>query len=456
MSQFVVVANRLPVKWVPSEQRWESSPGGLVSALAPVLEDVDNSVWVGWTGATGDAPDPFTVDGIDVVPVGLSRADVQLYYEGMSNATLWPLYHDAVQPPEYHRTWWNAYRAINERFCDATAEAAEHGALVWVHDYQLQLVPGMLRARRPDLRIGWFNHIPFPPLELFVQLPWRRAIVDGLLGADVVGFQTRIGAQNLMRIAERLRAASPILGGLDVDGRQVTVDAFPIGIDVERFASAAVDPATIQRAKEIRNRIDARCLLLGVDRLDYTKGIDLRMRAFGELLDEGRLTVKDAALLQIAQPSRSNIPGYVELRERVERIVGEINGAHAEMGRPVIHYLYQGQPFDELVAMYRAADVLLVTPFRDGMNLVSKEYVAAQAEDHGAVVLSEFTGSANELSDALLVNPHDIEGVKSAIEAAVTMDDDERRRRMRNLRAAVAANDVRNWAQRFVSTLRGE
>ncbi len=455
---FVVVANRLPVRRVREDgvARWVTSPGGLVSALAPVMSEMGDSAWVGWTGAAGEAPAPFRHDDIDLHPVELSRAELQLYYEGFANGTLWPLYHDAIEIPQYHRTWWDSYVSVNRRFAAAAAEVTKPGGAVWVHDYQLHLVPAMIRELRPDLRIGWFDHIPFPPRELFIRLPWRRTVAEGLLGADLVGFQTPDDAANFARAARAVTGArrGATQRELIADGRVVTLGAFPVGIDATSVAERAARPETVARAKEIRESLGSPAnVLLGVDRLDYTKGIEVRLRAYRELLDEERLTAARTVMIQIAEPSRTNVAGYADIRSRIEQVVGDINGNFATMGQPAVHYLHQSQTSDELVAMYRAADVMVVTPFRDGMNLVAKEYVAARVDERGALVLSEFAGAAIELRQSILVNPHDITGLKRAIETAVDLDEGAQRSNMRAMRRTVMRSDAHRWATSFIEQL---
>ena len=453
---FVVVANRLPVDRTVDEtgaEQWSMSPGGLVTALEPVMAE-HGGAWVGWSGAIDDGPEPFAHGGIELHPVPLSAAEFEEFYEGFSNRTIWPLYHDCIQPPEIHREWWLAYVEVNERFARAAAEQAAHGATVWIHDYQLQLVPAMLRARRPDLRIGFFLHIPFPPQELFMMLPWRRTIVEGLLGADLVGFQRPVAAQNFLQLARRLLGATGTRHGIEFAGRLVQIGAFPISIDFAAVNRTAGEPRTIARAAELRRELgNPTTMLLGVDRLDYTKGIDIRLRAYEELLASGALSVPGTVLVQVATPSRERVASYRAMRDQIEQRVGRINGRFGRVGQPAIHYLHTSFPRDELVALYRAADVMLVTPLRDGMNLVAKEYVAARTRGGGVLVLSEFAGAAAELRQAILVNPHDVEGVALSIERAVTMEPAEARRRMRELRRQVRSRDVHYWARRYLETL---
>ena len=485
--ELVVVANRLPVDVVVDEDggtSWRRSPGGLVSALQPVMQGADGA-WVGWAGSADVEAEPFDAEGMHLVPVTLTAADVADYYEGFSNDTLWPLSHDVISAPEYHRKWWDAYRRVNARFAEAAAAQAAQGAVVWVHDYQLQLVPTLLRNLRPDLRIGYFHHIPFPPLELFAQLPWRRQVVEGLLGADLLGFQRAGDASNFVRVVRRLtdlptrgqtvtipvgdtpppvakeagkrsgrRTITAFRGEDGHQQRQVRAAAFPISIDSSRFDAMARTPEVRDRARQIRADLgNPEVLFLGVDRLDYTKGIPHRIKAYGELLTEGRLTVPDSALVQVASPSRENVEAYQQLREEVETLVGRINGEHGAIGAAAIHYMHHSYPPEEMAALYLAADVMLVTSLRDGMNLVAKEFVAACTDDRGVLVLSEFTGAADELAGALLVNPHDIDGLKDTLERAASMDKREMRQRMRRLRRRVLDDDVTKWSAGFLSAL---
>ena len=465
--ELVIVANRLPVDMTVDQDggtSWQRAPGGLVSALEPVAQAGDGA-WVGWSGTADVDFEPFDADDMHLVPVTLSTEDITDYYEGFANDTLWPLCHDVISPPEFHRRWWDAYRRVNRRFAEAAAAAAGPGAVVWVHDYQLQLVPAMLRELRPDVRIGYFHHIPFPPLEIFAQLPWRRQVVEGLLGADLIGFQRTGDAANFIRVVRRLTdlttrgpTISVPVGAAQTPGvhgtRQVRAAAFPISIDSAKFDALARTEAVKARAREIRADLgDPEVLLLGVDRLDYTKGIRHRIKAYGELLAEGRLRVPEAALVQVASPSRQNVGAYQQLRDELETLVGRINGEHGQIGSAAIYYMHHSYPPEEMAALYLAADVMLVTALRDGMNLVAKEFVAACTDAHGVLVLSEFTGAADALSGALLINPHDIDGVKDAIERAVRMERPEMRRRMRKLRRRVLEDDVAKWSKGFLGAL---
>ncbi len=455
-AQLVIVANRLPVDRVDlpdGSKEWRRSPGGLVSAVDPVMR-ANDGVWIGWPGGTETGLEPFEHDGLSLVPVHLSAEEIEGFYEGMSNATLWPIYHDVVAKPEFHREWWDHYVTVNRRFADTVLDVAEEGATVWVHDYQLQLVPQMLRELRPDLRIGFYLHIPFPPAELFAQLPWRRQILEGLLGADLVGFQMSGGAGNFVRLV-RQRVGHKTHRDLIYlpDGRTVRAAAFPISIDTAGYEELARSEGVEERSWEIREALGDRTMFLGIDRLDYTKGIIARLRAFSELIEDGELEVDDAVFVQVATPSRERVEQYRILRDEIDRLVGRINGDLGRIGQPAINYLHSSYPREEMAALYRAADVMVVTPYRDGMNLVAKEYVACRFDDQGALVLSEFAGAADELRQAWLVNPYDINGMKAALLEAHRAPAKETTKRMKALRRTVLKNDVDAWARAFLTGL---
>lgn len=456
-ADFVVVANRLPVDRVQTDEgevSWQTSPGGLVTALEPLMRN-KGGAWVGWPGAPGEKLAPFEHDGYRIVPVELSAQEVEEYYEGFSNSTLWPLYHDSVAFPEYHREWWDAYKAVNLRFAVAAADVCAEGATVWVQDYQLQLVPAMLRRLRPDLKIGFFLHIPFPPVELFEQLPWRRQIIEGLLGADLVGFQVPGGASNFLRLVRRRTDQKVERDRVMLsDGHVCTARAYPISIDVQGFQELAESKAVIAESEALLEELgNPKKVLLGVDRLDYTKGLRQRVRAVGELFAEGQLDPETTVFLQIATPSREDVDEYIRLRDDIDQLVGRINSSVGGVGRPAISYRHAGFPRSTMAAVYRIADVMLVTPLRDGMNLVAKEYVACHPGQNGALVLSEFAGAARELKQAYLVNPYDLDGMKATIMEAVTDPYRERAKRMRALQRQVRNNTIDDWADNFLNDL---
>ena len=457
-ADFVVVANRLPVQQAaaPGSDEWRPSPGGLASALTSVLQS-RNGLWIGWLGGTerGDAPEQY--EGIRLKAVSITPDEYEEFYLGFSNATLWPLYHDAIRAPTFHRTWWKTYQDINRRYATAAAEAVTPGGTVWIHDYQLQLVPGMLRRLRPDVRIGFFLHIPFPPSELFMQLPWRREIINGLLGADLIGLQVPHAASNFSRTARRLVGATGTDSILHYEGRVIRVGAFPITVDTSMIISRSRETSIRERAREIRRDLgNPEVVLLGVDRLDYTKGIQQRLTAINEMYAAGQLSSGTHVIVQVAVPSRESDAHYDLERHNLEQVVSAMNGDHGLVGSPVIHYLHQNLPFDELLALYLAADIMLVTPFRDGMNLVAKEYVACRTDASGRLVLSEFAGAAAELRGAFMVNPHDLDGIKEAIGLAMKAGPKEAKARMLRMRRKVLRRDVSYWAQTFLSALANE
>lgn len=448
----VAVANRLPVKR-SAEGGWEISPGGLVSALAPILH-ASGGAWIGWSGAPDDAPEPFVHDGVVQHAVPLSDAEHSDYYLGFCNSSLWPLYHDAIREAEFEPAWWSVYRHVNRRFADTVIGQHEVDDLVWVHDYQLQLVPGRLRRQLPAARIGFFLHIPFPPVEIFARLPWRRQILNGLLGADVIAFQTERAADNFLEAAERYTDATVGRRSLAIAGRRIRVQHAPISIDTTVYQAMASSPSVRARAVEIRAEIgNPKRTLLGADRLDYTKGIDVRLLAFERLLQRRPELANEIAFVQIASPSRQPIGDYEAMRARVEQLVGRINGSHGAPHTVPVHYVYGTMPTEELVAYYVAADVMCVTPLADGMNLVAKEYIAARPADEGVLVLSEFAGAAAELEGALLVNPYDLDGLADAMEAALGMGPAEQAARIRAMRLQVRSHDVHAWADRCLSAL---
>jgi trehalose 6-phosphate synthase/phosphatase len=461
--ELVVVANRLPVdsRTLPDgATEWVTSPGGLVTAMESVMRTVDSGAWVGWAGSPGEAPEPFEADGMSLYPVRLEQEDVERYYEGYSNATLWPLYHDVIVEPEFHRGWWDTYLSANRRFAATAAPVAAPGGTIWVHDYQLQLVPRMIREKRSDVRIGFFNHIPFPPVELFSQLPKRNSILRGLLGADLIGFQRESDSLNFLAAVRKLLGhhvdgmtiSVPGIGAAPV--REVEVQTFPISIDSAAVSALTEDPEIQERAAELRRDLgDPEKIVLGADRLDYTKGIRHRLKAWGELLDDGSIDPHDTVMIQIATPSRERVEAYRQLRDEVELTVGRINGEHAPLGRPAVSYQHHSFDRREMTALFMAADVVLVTALRDGMNLVAKEYVASRPDLHGVLVLSEFAGAADELRAAVLVNPHDIDELKAAVLRSLAMPAEEQEEAMRSLRHHVMEHDVQAWAHHFLERL---
>ena len=457
-NNFVVVANRLPVDRVTDpdgETTWRRSPGGLVTALAPVMRSYDGA-WVGWTGIPDDVLEPFASDGMDLVPVALSADEIGEFYEGFSNATLWPLYHDVIVPPGVRAAMVGRLSPSQQPLRQGHCRRRRRG--------RRGLRPGLpapagpadpsSAPTRPEDRL--LPAHPVPTAELFAQLPWRQQILSGLLGADLVGFQRTGAVGNFVGLCTRYTdaVASDDLLVAD-DGRKVSVRAFPISIDVSEVTRLASEPDVLARSATIREEIGApEHVLLGVDRLDYTKGIGHRLKAWGELLADGEVNPDEAVFVQVATPSRERVEAYQTLRDEIELQVGRINGEYGRIGTPAVHYLHSSYDRPELVALLRAADVMVVTPLRDGMNLVAKEYVAARTDLRGALVLSEFAGAADEMDSAFLVNPHDIDGLKETLCQAMRLPAAEAERRMRRLREHVMTHDVARWAREFLESLR--
>jgi len=447
----VIVANRLPVS--RGEDGWHPSSGGLVTALRPVIEQVGGA-WIGWD----DDPTgvPRRVEGLncDLHAVALSDAEVDGYYYGFANRTLWPLFHDLVEEPVIDRGWWRTYEEVNRRFATTLAEVvadAEIAPLVWIQDYHLMLQPELVRAATPDSPIGFFLHTPFPPPELFARLPWRDQLLHGLLAADAIGFHTTRYRDNFIRSVQHLYNGVTALGETLIlpDGRQVKAVAHPISIDVQEFSALAQSQATERELADLQRQFTGRTVLLGVDRLDYTKGIRHRLQSI-ELLLERRPDLRGTfAFVQIAVPSRDDVEEYQQLRTSVETEVGRINGRFTEPGKDVpVHYLYRGVPRPALGAYYRLADMMCVTPLKDGMNLVAKEFVTVQAATggDGVLLLSEFCGTASEFGDdAVRTNPFDVEGQSYLMESAMELSSDDRRGRIARMAEVVRDMDVYRW-----------
>jgi trehalose 6-phosphate synthase len=447
----IAVSNRLPVQ--QGADGWELSPGGLVTALRPVMASRPGA-WVGWDGGTKGMPSTLPDSETRLLPVSLSAAQARDYYRGFSNATMWPLLHNAIEKPRFERAWWRAYQEVNRLFAEraVTAIDARPDALAWVHDYQLTLVPQLIRERRPEQPVGFFLHVPWPSPGIYARLPWREQVLRGLLGADVIGFHTDEYRGNFLRSCTRVLADAGIeVRGSSVvlpDGRAVATVTAPISIDAAEFAAFAADPEVKEGAAALEEQFAGRTLLLGVDRLDYTKGITERLLAVEMLLERRPDLRTSLAFLQIAVPSRDDVREYRQLRAAVEQHVGRINGVFTEPGSDVpVHYLYRGLSPRQLAAYYAFADGLLVTPLIDGMNLVCKEYVTVQQAHggSGALILSEFTGAAVELSRAVMCNPFDVEGLSYRIEHALSLTPEARRGALSAMAEQVRTYDVHAW-----------
>jgi trehalose 6-phosphate synthase/phosphatase len=432
--------------------------GGLATGLRGFHEQ-SGGLWIGWPGMT-ESLSASQRDAVDrqlaergIVPLHLTDAEVREYYEDFSNGVLWPVFHYLLERIPLSPTTWETYQRVNERFADLVAAQHRPGDLIWVHDYQLLLLPGLLRRRLPDARIGFFLHIPFPADEVFRILPWRREILEGLLGADLVGFHTYAYMQHFAAALAYLSGIEPEEDRVWLDDREVRFGVFPMGIDAESFSQLSASPGVHEQLAAIRHDVGGRRLLLGVDRLDYTKGLRQRLVAFERLLEDDPSLRDGVRMIQVAVPSRDSIPSYQEFRRELEEMIGRINGTYGTVTSVPIHYLHQSIPPERLIALYRAADVMLVTPLRDGMNLVAKEYVASRIDDDGVLVLSEFAGAAEELHEAVFVNPYDVADLTAKMRAALTMAPAEQSARMSGMRRWLMTHDVHRWANDFVRVL---
>ncbi len=459
MARLLIVSNRLPLtlRFEDEQLRIERSPGGLATGLAGPHQRGDG-LWIGWPGDVSDISEgereaiESQLADLRFVPVWLGADDVKQFYAGFSNAVLWPLFHYLLDQVPLHVSDWDAYERVNERFAEEVALHYRPGDVIWVHDYQLMLVPQMLRRRIPDARIGFFLHIPFPASEIFRTLPNRERILEGLLGADLIGFHT---ASYMRAFASSLLLLLGIAANVDrvrYRQREVRLGVFPMGVDAEKFAAIAAKPSVAEEVARLRGSNDC-ALLVGVDRLDYTKGIPRRLLSFEKLLQDQPSLAERVRLVQVAVPSRTEVGAYQEFRNQVDALIGRINGAFGTPRWAPIHYIYRSLSEEEVVALYRAADVLVVTPLRDGMNLVAKEFVAARTDEEGVLVLSELAGAASELAEAILVNPYDVDRMALALRRALTMQGPERRARMRALRRRVLAYDVHSWVRSFLTAL---
>jgi len=460
MGRLVIVSNRLPVNLIWDEVgRWKAQPslGGLVTALAPILRD-RGGLWVGWPGISEDVDLGEATArvgegiGYELKSVMLTEEETDGYYLGFSNEIIWPLFHDLQNLCNFDPAYWKMYQAVNHKFADVVARDVRKNDYVWVQDYHLMMVAKELRGMGVDCRVGFFLHIPFPPLDIFMKLPWRRQILEAMLEYDLLGFQTARDRSNFIHCLETLSKgyrhdARRQVFAVTAPGREVKIGSFPIGIDFDGFVREASDSLVANRAKELRRAMAGRQIILGVDRLDYSKGIPQKLQAFADALERFEDLHGNVTLVQVAVPSREDIPRYKDLKAEVEGLVSEINGRFTRSGWVPIHYMFRSLERTELLAYYRAAEIALVTPLKDGMNLVAKEYCAAKLDNNGVLILSEFAGAATQLRrSSLLVNPYDIEGVADAIYQAYNMGMNERRWRMRRLRRSIRKRDIFWWA----------
>ena len=468
--RLLVVSNRLPIVLERKSHGWGLKPGsgGLVSALAPVLSH-RGGLWIGWPGLPLERggsweavlAEGFRERGYELVPVLLSDDEVKGFYEGFANGILWPLFHDLLGQCNFDPSFWYSYLEVNEKFADCVIRHCREEDFIWVQDYQLIHVAEHARRRRETARIGFFLHIPFPPLDILLKLPWRGQILKALLAYDLLGFQTPRDTRNFLTCIENLlpdveiRDGGPIVE-VRLGSRTVRVGAFPIGIDFQSYEDSARSEDVARRMVELRERIGPRQLIVGVDRLDYTKGLVERLKAFRNALQRHKELREQAILFQVVVPSREGVSEYQALKEDVERLVGEINGELSTAGWVPVHYHYRSLARRDLLALDRMARVCFVTPIKVGMNLVAKELCACPVDGCGVLVLSEFAGAAAQLHEgALLVNPHDIEGMADALKTAFDMSEDERRTRMERMREIVREQDIFWWVDYYLQAALG-
>ncbi|MFD2784506.1 bifunctional alpha,alpha-trehalose-phosphate synthase (UDP-forming)/trehalose-phosphatase [Hymenobacter rubripertinctus] len=459
MSRTIIVSNRLPTKVQRTEDvlTFQSSEGGLATGLGSIYRQEGN-VWVGWPGlfVEDTAEEEYVREQLrqdSMVPVFLTEAEIHDFYEGFSNSTLWPTFHYFPQYATYEPAHWAAYVAVNEKFCQAVLAQAGPDDTIWVHDYQLLLLPEMLRKARPEATIGFFLHIPFPSYELIRVLPWAKELMAGVLGADLIGFHTFGFMRHFLSAVSHLLGFTAQNGRLEAGDRSILVDTFPMGIDYDRYVEAAASDTAREHEATYRQVLGNTRAILSIDRLDYSKGIAQRLRAFELLLLRYPEWREQVSLIMVVVPSRDQVAQYAALKEEIDELVGRINSAYRTMRWTPIHYFYRSFPLDELASLYRLAEVALVTPMRDGMNLVAKEFVASKADHRGVLILSERAGAARELSDALIINPTDMHQLTEAMHDALVMPEPEQIRRMTAMQKLVGQYNVFAWTKLFMDRL---
>jgi len=435
------------------------SPGGLAVGLSSLPESCER-LWIGWPGITSEKLSSEDKEQIkeklateNCHTIFLSRRQIERHYQGFCNKTIWPLFHYFPMRTVYEKRFWDTYEEVNQAFCDEVVEIAKPDDCIWVHDYQLMLLPQLLRERLPDSEIGFFLHIPWPSFELFRLLPWREEILNGLLGADLIGFHTYDYVRHFLSSVCRIAGLEHALGNINIDNRVIKVDAFPMGIDYEKY-SFAIDETEVQKeANKILKKIGERKIIISIDRLDYSKGIIQRLEAFDLFLSENPQYKGKVTLIMVTVPTRTGVEDYKLLRNRLEQLVGRVNGEYGTMGYIPVWYLYRSVPFNTLAALYNIADVALVTPLRDGMNLIAKEFIAAKTDAQGVLIISEVTGAARELGEALIVNSCDKPAIVQAIKEALEMPLGEQVERNRVMQDRLRRYNVSRWGGDFLDAL---
>ncbi len=459
MAKTIIVSNRLPVSLQHKKGKFSFKPsaGGLATGLGSIYKEGDN-IWIGWPG--NDVDDPIQREEIKeelhtlkMAPVFLSKKEIEEYYEGFSNETLWPAFHYFTQYINYEQDHWDAYVKVNQKFCDAILEKAEDDDTIWVHDYQLLLLPQLLRNKLPNATIAFFQHIPFPSYEIIRMLPWRKEILEGMCGSDLIGFHTYDDMRHFLSSVGRILGLSSESGYIQDESRLIHVDSFPMGIDYGKFADQAKDPKTLEIVRRYKHTLGNQKLLLTIDRLDYSKGIPQRIKIFDSLLQNHPEFHGKVAMIMVVVPSRDKVKSYQELKEEIDTLVGRINSTYATLNWIPVNYFYRSFPFEELSAFYNLSDIALVTPLRDGMNLVCKEFVASKTDKKGVLILSEMAGASKELQDAVLVNPNNSDGVVAAIKEALSMSEAEQIKRIGKMQESLKRYDIFQWVKVFIDRL---
>ena len=470
MTKTIIISNRLPVSLEITKNRIEAteSVGGLATGMKSVHKE-SNGIWIGWSGLNDEDLTPELQNEIDkelkkhqCASVNLSENEVNGYYFGFSNKTIWPLFHYFMEYAEFEASDWETYKNVNKKFADKVLENVNEGDVIWIHDYQLLLLPQYIKEKRPDVSVGFFLHIPFPSFEVFRTLPWREELLQGMLGADLLGFHSYEYERHFMSSVQRILGYNSNFNNIILEDREVKVDSFPMGIDYEKFADAAKTNNSLKNKEksDFQTEIDWHfknddntSLILSIDRLDYTKGIPNRLLAFEYFLDKYPEYRGKARLVMLAVPSRSDVPQYQFLKNEVDQLVGRINGKFSEVNWTPIWYFYRSLPFENLIDLYTSCNVALLTPLRDGMNLVAKEYIACREDKTGVLILSEMTGASQEMSECLLINPNDFEKVSDALKKAIEMPKEEQIQRNEALQKRLKRYSVERWSKDFMETL---
>jgi len=459
MAKLIIVSNRLPVKLQEKDGTltYKTSEGGLATGLGSIYKKDDN-IWIGWPGLVVEEEEKqkrITTDlrQESMRPIFLTETEIKEFYEGFSNETLWPTFHYFSQYAVYDQQLWETYVRVNQKYCDEVVKQAGPDDTIWVHDYQLLLLPCMLRSRLPNITIGFFQHIPFPSYEIFRLLPWRKEILEGMLGSDLIGFHTYDDMRHFLSAVNRIVGLGSMHGWINTNNRSLLVDSFPMGIDYDKYADTAALEEVKKRDKVYRSNLIAEKIILSIDRLDYSKGIPQRLQAFELFLEKYPEFHEKVTLVMLVVPSRDAVEKYKELKEEIDEFVGRINGMYSHINWNPIQYFYRSFPLETLSAFYRMADVALVTPMRDGMNLVCKEYVASRLDQTGVLILSEMAGASKELSEALLINPNDINQMVDALHTALTMPEEEQRVHMSSMQETLKRYNIHHWVEMFMDRL---